>query len=167
MEDISRVKRVLSKIHNFPNPIIRERFELYNSYLVILGKKSSQGDSFLNYVYEHQKDKSGYNISIVIAQFLHLLKVGNDQARDKYIESVESVKRYSYRHIKEEKRSWCFIQMLLIVPKCNFEKGEFIKKSKRHLNQLNELPIEKHSQSIEVEMVPYEALYNKVLDFLN
>lgn len=164
--DMRKVRSLLNNVTEYPSELVRERYELFQAFSAIFHKRTINPTRFVNNVYEFQKDKGGYNIAILVAQLMHLLKLDNDASKSKYIESVEAIDRYMYRHVKDDPRSNLFLKILLMIPKCNFERAEFLKKSKNQFNSLKELPIEEYSQSIEVEMVPYEALYNRVAEFL-
>ena len=57
--------------------------------------------------------------------------------------------------------------MLIIIPKSNFHKQAIIRKTKQLRRKLESVPIEVAKQSNEVEIVPYEILWELVLDSLD
>ncbi|MEM6966470.1 MAG: hypothetical protein AAF573_17025 [Bacteroidota bacterium] len=159
---------------------IRELWKIYEAYyhfFIAIGKidpsktehqtkKKFKLGKFLNEVPTYSTDRRGYNIPILIIQFLFLLQ------QKKYgivIDKVEALNAYCYRHLKKDDtfRSNCFIKMLLLLPKCDFHKTAVERKSKLLLNKLKSVPLEEARQSAEVEIVPYEDLWEIVLDMLD
>lgn len=123
-------------------------------------------NKFLNEVPLFSKDKRGINISILIIQLLFLLQ------QKKYgivIDKVETLNAYCYRYLKKDNtfRSNCFIKLLLLLPKCDFHRVAVERKSKKILTKLQSVPLEVARQSAEIEIVPYEDLWEIVLDMLD
>jgi hypothetical protein len=116
---------------------------------------------FLNEVPIFSKDKSGMNIPIIIIQLLFMLLHGKT---DELIDREESIRRYCNRHLREEDthRSDIFIKMLLLFPSCSFDKNLILEKAAPMLEELAALPLESASQSFEIEIVPYEALWELI-----
>lgn len=118
---------------------------------------------FLNEVPVFSKDKSGMNIPIIIIQLLFMLLHGKS---DEIIDREESIRRYCNRHLREEdtRRSDIFIKMLLLFPTCSFDKACIQEKAAPMLKELAALPLESASQSFEIEIIPYEALWDLLLN---
>ena len=83
--------------------MIREQFAIIEAYMGFLSHmgyvqldKTFRIGKYLNDTFKAQSDKQGSNITIIIAELLVYL------ARDKgkFIDRVESVNTYSYRHLK-------------------------------------------------------------------
>lgn len=121
---------------------------------------------FLNEVPEFSKDKRGSNISIIIAQILFLLI---SDKHGKIIDKMDSLKLYSFRHLRKDEnfRSQCFIQMLQEMIKADFKKKGTMFRSDKWLNKLNQVNIEKYPQSAENEVIPYEDLWEMILEQLD
>lgn len=122
---------------------------------------------FLNEVPTYSADKRGYNIPILIIQVLFLLQQKN---YNRIIDKVEALHAYCYRHLKKDDtfRSNCFIKMLLLLPKCDFHRVAVERKSKVLQNKLASVPLEIITrQSAEIEIVPYEDLWEIVMDMLD
>lgn len=164
---------------NFPLQIeIWKINEAFITYLISIGKIrpifSQNGKSkstfrlarFLNQVPIYSKDKRGSNITILILQILFLLK---DRKYDVIIDRAESLKTYTQRHLKDDEtfRSNCFIKMLLCLPEASFNKEKTIEKAQKYIDLLHSVPIEKAKQSTEIEVIPYEMLWEFVVETLD
>jgi len=149
--------------------------EAYVNFFTIIGKiQRSETDTvsgkfrinkFLNEVPVFSADKRGHNIPILIIQILFLLQ---QKKYGKVIDKVEALNAYCYRYLKKDDtfRSNCFIKMLLLLPKCNFHRIAVERKSKTLLGKLNSVPLEIARQSADIEIVPYEDLWEIVMDML-
>lgn len=119
---------------------------------------------FANEVRTFAKDKSGMNIPIIVVEFLFRLIHGKF---DDLIDKEESIRRYCNRHLREEdtRRSDIFIKMLLLFPSCSFDKEVIREKAAPMLQELADVPLESASQSFEIEIIPYEDLWELIFDF--
>ncbi len=159
-----------------PKPLL-EKFRIVYAYFHYL---SAQGKiqvlqagyskfrlgKFLNEVPLYSKDKRGMNIPILIIQFLLLL------ANRKYcqaIDRLEAMEKYCYRHLKTGMtfRSNCFVRMLLLIPATSFIRIAAERKANKYLEKLTAFPIEFGIQHYEIEVIPYEILWQMALDSLN
>lgn len=121
---------------------------------------------FLNEVPVNSKDKRGNNITIIILQILFLLQ------QKKYgaiIDKMESLQTYTHRYLRQDDtfRSNCFIKMLLCLPAASFHKKGVLRKADKYWKKLQSVPLEKANQSAEMEIVPYEMLWEFVLEGLD
>ncbi|MEN0004270.1 MAG: hypothetical protein AAF798_09010 [Bacteroidota bacterium] len=121
---------------------------------------------FFNMVPVLSKDKQGTNTSILILQFLFLLQ---ERKYGKIIELMEPLKTYNHRYLRKDEtfRINCFIKMLLQIPAASFHKQAVVRKSKQYWDKLRSVPIEVANQSAEIEIVPYEMLWDFVLELLD
>lgn len=151
-------------------------YEAYLNFFIENGKiisnqnqletgKKFRINKFLNDVPIYSSDKRGFNIPILIIQVLFLLQ---QKKYDLIIDKVEALNIYCYRHLKKDDtfRSNCFIKMLLLLPKCNFHRIAVERKSKVLCAKLESVPLEIARQSAEIEIVPYEDLWEIVMDML-
>jgi len=159
---------------------IIETWKIYEAYLNFfieikkikpsteIGKKGKKFriSKFLNDVPTYSSDKRGLNIPILIIQLLFLLQQKN---YDKVIDKAEALNAYCYRYLKKDDtfRSNCFIKMLLVLPKGNFNRIAVERKSKALVEKLQSVPLEVARQSVEIEIVPYEDLWEIVLNMLD
>jgi hypothetical protein len=158
-------------------PVIQEQWVVYKGYiqyLITIGKVSPKGGEkpksfrigkFLNEVPTYSKDKRGTNISIIIIQLLFLLQ---KRQYDQYIDRVDALRMYAHRYLRNDEtfRSNCFIQMMLQIPKANFNRMMAVRKADKYWNRLLEVPLEKAKQGSEVEIIPYETLWTFALQSL-
>lgn len=121
---------------------------------------------FLNQVTTFSKDKRGTNTSILILQFLFLLQQGK---YGEIIERMEPLRTYNHRYLRKGDtfRSNCFIKMLLQLPAASFHQQGVIRKAKRYWEKLKSVPLEIANQSVEIEIVPYEMLWDFILESLD
>ena len=57
--------------------------------------------------------------------------------------------------------------MLLQVPQAQFHKEAVKRKADKYLKKLHEVPISNANQSTQIEIIPYETLWEYVLDSLD
>ncbi len=146
---------------------LSESWLIYKAYLYLfhhLGKHKENRfrlGKFLNEVPTYSKDKKGMNINILIIQILVLLK---DRRWPAIVDRIDALKAYTYRHLKNEStfRSDTFLSMLAVLPKAAFQRDQVEVKTKDLLMQLQESPI----LSVDFEIVPYEDLWEFVLELL-
>lgn len=113
----------------------------------------------------YRQDKRGANISILILQILFLL---HQKKYNAIIDRAESLRQYTYRYLRRDDtfRSHCFIRMLLTLPECSFNKTAVLRKADKYWQQLQAMPLNVAKQSAEIEIVPYETLWEFVLEEL-
>lgn len=146
--------------------------EAFIHYLHRIGKlelgevKTFRLGKFLNEVPNYSKDKKGSNVTILILQILFLLEDGK---YDALIDRAEALKIYTHRYLKDDGtyRSNCFIKMLLCLPAASFDRDQVERKAKKYLEKLQAMPIEKAKQSVELEVMPYEMLWEFVMESLD
>ncbi|GAB5552917.1 MAG: hypothetical protein Sapg2KO_25080 [Saprospiraceae bacterium] len=153
----------------------KEVWQIYQSYLyylMIVGKIEDASifndfklSRFLNEVLIYSKDKSGLNASILTVQLLILIVEGRyEEATARY----ESMQQYCYRYLKTEytQRSYLFMKMLLKTLQFSFDKKIITKKTAKLLGQLEQVPFEVANQAMEIETIPYETIWEMLLDSL-
>jgi hypothetical protein len=103
-------------------------------------------------------------ITQIIAQVLFLIEKKN---LDDAIEKVERLKSYAYRQLskEEDNRTIQFIKLLHQLAKVNFEFQE-IGVYQKYLDKLNEQPFKYRGLLNELEIIPYENLWELILDRL-
>lgn len=146
--------------------------EAFIKYFQLIGKisivenRKFRISKFLNEMPTFSKDKRGTNITIIILQILFLLQ------QKKYgaiIDKMESLQTYTHRYLRQDDtfRSNCFIKMLLCLPAASFHKKGVLRKADKYWKKLQSMPLEKANQSAEMEIVPYEMLWEFVLEGLD
>lgn len=150
-------------------------FEAYIHYLLELGKiRNIDGNKsfanfksarFINNVPTFSKDKKGLNIPILIIHFLFLIKNGKyNQAIDR----LEALEKYTTRYVKkgDHYRSNCFIKLLIKIADANFHPVRSRRHGAKMLKKLNEVPLNFTNQQFEVEIIPYEYLWELAIESL-
>lgn len=150
-------------------------FGAYIHYLVELNKIETKPEDlyfnkfrlgrFLNNVPTFSKDKKGMNIPVLI---IHILFMILQKKYDLAIDRIESIEKYCSRYlIKDDTfRSNCLIKLLLLIPQSSFHKNAVTRKSGKYLKKLQEVPLEVANQSHEIEIIPYEDLWEMGLETL-
>lgn len=160
--DFEKVKALLRKVNTYPTELVRERYELFHAYEQFMNEGKIKVSKFVNDVHEYSKDKDGYNIAVLIAELLHLLK---NKKFDAYINKVEATDKYICRTLKTRKvtRAKVFLKIMLLLPKSNFHHVLFTAKSKVLFKQLKSID---NDGNIEIELIQYEMLFDRVMGFL-
>lgn len=153
---------------------IREMWKVYEAYahLLVRARRTDRlparpfrRGKFLNEIPEFSKDKRGMNIPVLVVQLLFDIA---DKRHDACIERVEALEKYASRYLKKQDhfRSNCFLKMILQLPAAAFHREAAVRKAERFLTQLKEMPLEIANQPHELEIIPYEDLWNITLDLL-
>ena len=84
------------------------------------------------------------------------------------IDRIEAIEKYTSRYLKKDTnfRSNCFIKMLLEIPKEGFHRVAVERKASKYRERLSEMPLEVANQSHSIEIIPYEDLWEMVLNVL-
>lgn len=151
-------------------------FEAYLHYLVDIGKIQPEEDDnrfnkfrlgrFLNETPIFSKDKRGMNIPILVIQILHMIQ---QEKYDDAIDRIEAIEKYCSRYLRKDDtfRSNCFIKMLLQIPASSFHKAAVVRKTVKYTKKLQEVPLDIANQSHEIEIIPYEDLWDMVIETLD
>jgi len=150
--------------------------ETYINILIKIGKIKNEDlegvkmrpfriNKFVNDVPLYFKDKRGTNIAILIAQFIFLLA---DNKTDKLFERLDGLNQYCHRYLRNDAtyRSNCFIKMLMKIPTASFHPIRVRNHTKDLHKKLQNAPMTISEQSYEVEIIPYEDLWDLVLGIL-
>jgi len=147
----------------------RERWDLYEMYLQFIRPESSplrmrNFNMFIQTVPTHSRDKQGYNIAVLILQFLYYLKQRDIEG---LLVRLEGLRKYQQRHLREAGalRSQLFFKMLAITVKSNFDPALSKQRAAPLLLQLQSVPPPGEAFS-EIEIVPYEHLWQLTVEIL-
>lgn len=140
-------------------------FDIKNQQIQPIKGKSFKLERFLNDVPIYDKDKRGYNVTILIGHIL-LLMVRGDY--DTIIDRAEALKMYTHRHLRNDRhyRSNCFIKMLLITVKEDFNYYRSKKLGSKYYQKLYKRSKDYQGQVDALEVIPYERLWAFVLGML-
>ncbi len=151
-------------------------FEAYLHYLIELEKVESDPKDknfnkfrlgrFLNDMPIFSKDKRGMNIPILV---IHILFMIHQRKYSDAIDRIEAIEKYCARHLRKNDtfRSNCFIRMLMKIPGSSFHKAGVIRKAKPYLDKLMNTPLDVAHQTHEIEIIPYEDLWEMTLETLD
>lgn len=119
---------------------------------------------FFNETRTFSKDKQGMNIPILIVELL--FAIAKKKRDDAFLDRLEAIDKYRMRYLREAqlKRTNIFLKMLLLFPKNGFKRESIIAKTEHYLAALHELPIEVANQAHEIEIIPYEKLWQMLLN---
>ena len=164
-----------NKFRTLPD-IVQEQWSIYESYVHFLSlidlviipanrKRKFKLGRFLNSIPTYSKDKSGLNVPILIIQILIMI-VNKDY--DKSIDRIEAVEKYCSRYLtnKPSLRSSCFIKMLLQIPISHFHKAGVERRTAKYVERLRQNPLHISNQPHEIEIIPYDDLWEFVLQSL-
>ena len=162
------VKRLLTTEHQEYWMI----WEAYINFLVVAGRIKPQDDwpklprfkfaKFFNNVPAFSRNKTGMNIPILILQTIYFIIIG------KYgtvVDRTEALERYCSRYLKDDEnlRHNCFFKLILITVQANFHKGATERKAATVYSRM----VNARERSIDIEIIPYEALWEIVLENLS
>lgn len=162
----------------YTSKYIQEEWKISNAYisfLIQIGKIIPKPEDnkltkfrtakFLNEVAIFSQDKKGFNIAILI---IHMLFLIINKKYDDAINRIEAIEKYSFRYLKKDKnfRSNYFIKMLLQIPISGFQKKETLERAEKYYAQLKTMPLDIADQSHSIEIIPYEDLWELLLEYL-
>lgn len=147
----------------------KERWGLYSAYLQLYYTESipvKPGTGFFDATFspEYSKDKQGYNVAILILQFIIFLKKGD---KELLLYKIESLKKYIDTHLKDafSLRSKTFLKLLILTVTEDFN-AEICKTNGEKLYQkLVQTPPPGDAYA-EIEIIPYEHLWELILSIL-
>lgn len=159
---------------------ITEIWKIYHAYihfLIRIGKLSPATVSshrnakfklskFLNEIPVFSKDKRGMNIPILIVQILYALA---DRDYQQCTDRMEGIEKYCSRYLKHNDtfRSNCFIKMLLQIPAYSFHRERITRHTQKLYKMLCSMPMEVANQTHEIEIIPYEILWQLTVSSLD
>ncbi len=162
---------------NLTNYHNKEKWRIYKAYIDYAQLHTAQGrsigqditirttedlDNFVRELPTYSKDKRGFYVSIIIVQILFLLEWGNI---DGIIDRIESIKRYIGRYLRrpEYHRSYCFMKLLLIMEKKNFDPVAVRAAGKRYYEKLTPSDNQDMSALDTLEIIPLDDLWVNIL----
>lgn len=148
----------------------KERWSLYQMYFEIVSRKSATESNIFKNPYslslpEYSKDKLGFNVAILILQFIYFLQIKDSEA---LLYRIESLKKYILTHLKDtfSLRSKTFLKLLILTVTEDFDADICRKKGQKLYQKLMEAPTPGDAYA-EIEIVPYEHLWEHILTILD
>ena len=153
----------------------KEKWKVYQAYCAYLGEmdkikitdqKKFKVAKFINEVPIYASEKRTRNIPILIIQTLFLFL---HQRYDDAIDRADSLNLYCSRYLKKDAsfRSNCFIKMLIKIVEADFHPVAARRKAAGLHKKLNTVPLEVAKQIYEIEIIPYEDLWEMALESLD
>lgn len=157
--------KMLRKDHAKSLKKFLETWLIYEAYANFLSGEKIRLGRILNDVPQFSKDKRGMNVNILIIQVLAMLQ---RKKEDDIIDRMAALERYSHRYLKKDDtfRSNCFIHILLQLEKGYFNKIAVRRHAAKYLKILKTIPLEESKQDFDVEIVPYEFLWERIESLL-
>lgn len=121
---------------------------------------------FLNAVDGHKASKQGRNVQVIVVQAMFFLL---RDKQEEFVSRTEALAKYCTRYLKnnDELRHNCFFKLLIEVVKGGFQ----LKLRKRRivtiLERMTSLVAQEISRRTNTEIVPYEVLWNLIVDYLS
>ncbi len=149
----------------------KERWKLYKTYFYTLFPSTyyessgiGNNNPYLLSLPEYSKDKQGFNVAILILQFIYFLKKNDSEA---LLYRIESLKKYILTHLKDtfSQRSKIFLKLLILTVVEDFDAEACSKKGQKLYQKLIETPTPGDAYA-EIEIVPYEHLWELILSIL-
>lgn len=145
----------------------KERWQLFTAYLFFIEPSSPVVEGF-NYpkfitsITEYSKDKQGFNVAILILQFMYYLKKGDTEG---LLYRIESLKKYILTHLKDtfSLRSKLFLKLLMLTVTEDYNAHSCRLKGAKHYQKLIETSPPGDAYA-EIEIVPYEHLWELILE---
>ncbi len=147
-------------------------YEAYIQYLILVDQVKPKANDkrfttfrlnrFLNETPLYSKDKRGMHIPILIIQISLLIYKKKFSA---LTDKMEAIEKYCTRYLRQDDtfRSNCIIKMLLYIPAARYHPSAVMRKVKPYLNKLHIVPLHIANQTHEIEIIPYEDLWNFVI----
>jgi hypothetical protein len=154
-------------LKQLPDPM-QQSFKLYEAYMHYLGEsgmiamyqpeKPFRLGKFLQEVPDFSADKRGKNIPVLMLQILFSAR---RKQKDGLIDRAEALEKYTTRYLKadDQLRSNCFMHMLIHWVNAGFHPVATERKVGKYLKKLADTPIELANQPFELEIIPYEELW--------
>lgn len=165
---------------SYTNDDHQEKWKIFEAYLNYIFETenlnkdllSSEGSKrkfrllkFLNEVPNFTKDKRGYNVAILVIQILYMLEKGDYAG---IINRSEALNVYCSRYLRKDEsyRSSCFLKMLLTMEKEDFRYERTKQMALKYYRKMTEGDPTGINKVYEWEIIPYETLWEKVLNRL-
>ncbi len=161
---LSNFKKEKWNVFNIYINYIIESQSANNPVLTSQRKNSFRLSRLLNDPLRYPKDHRVLTTLIMIAQILFLLEKKNF---NEVIELTEKLKSYTTRLLKKEEyyRATQFIRLLLQLSKADF-KEENLSNVEKYYSRLLDRPFFYRGMKNEMEVIPYEKLWDMVLEGL-
>jgi hypothetical protein len=141
--------------------LMLEYHDIENPTLIGGRKKMLRNTKFINEPILFPKEQRMYTVHYMIGQFLYHLRKG---AHALTTETADKMKSFSNRQLKPEEylRAINFFKLLQSLPKAEYKLSE-ITSTEKYYNRLVDQPFNYRGMLNELEVVPFEKLWNIIL----
>ena len=135
-----------------------------NKVLQMQPRKGFRVNKLLNSQVLYPKDQRIFSILMIVLQILFLLE---RKAHSGLPERIERLKKYANRQLQKEEyhRPVLFIRLLQQLNRADFQLEE-LSNTEKHLSGLQKRPFFYRGVVAELEVIPYEKLWNLILLYL-
>jgi hypothetical protein len=147
----------------------KERWVLYRSYLYFVYPSEILYTEFsyqtlITSVPEYSKDKQGFNVAILVLQYLYFLKKRDFES---LLHRIEAMRKYAGTHLKDNfsDRAKAFFKLLIIPVKEDY-KPMYCRKKGKYLYEKLQVISPPGEAYAEIEIIPYEHIWEMILDIL-
>ncbi len=163
---------IIEAVNNNPyferlKPIMQENWMLFKVFLSFYYPKfryPMKYHQLSTAILIYSKDKLGHNISILILQFLWLLK---NNEYEQLTSKEETFRKYANSYLKSSnsKRSYYLFKLMLIIIRVDFSPEKSLQKGQPWLEKLQNTD-EPGGGHTSIEIIPYEKLWELMLGYL-
>ncbi len=171
-KDYDMAEKVMRQVYNNSNlkkvsQSASERWRLFKAYLNFavpehqIIKRLTFNDFYTSMTF-YNKDKKGYNISLIILEFLHLL--GKNKF-DVALTKLDNLEKYYYRYLNEpgkNPREKQFFKLIKVLVNSGFDPAIAAEKGEKYMEKL--ISKSKHEPFTDPEIIPYEHLWELMLE---
>jgi len=161
------------KQSKYLSPLLKEYWLTIEAYIELLkligkiesGQSTFRVQKFINDVPVYQMEKQGRKVAVILVQLMFFL---GKYEYGKYIDRIEALQQYRRRHLGEANtfRANIIIKMMTKVGKLSFHPVRIKAHTKNDLKSLSSMSPEFSNSSADVEIIPYEDLWQMVLEIL-
>lgn len=171
-KDYDRAEKIMNEVYD--NSSLKkvsqsasERWRLFKAYLNFavpekqIIKRLTFNDFYISMTY-YNKDKKGYNISLIILEFLHML--GKNKF-DVALNKLDNLEKYYYRYLNEpgkNPREKQFFKLIKVLVNSGFDTKVAAETGLKYVENLTTKA--KHEPYTDPEIIPYEHLWDLMLD---
>ena len=148
---------------------VENKWKLYNAYLHFAHSgnfhmRNFNFAKFVDFVPEYDKSLEGYNVALLILQFIYYVERGD---MDEITLRRDELKKYMANHFKENfsYRTRTIYKLLNIVVENDLNYRKILSRSKYLINKLNEAEVLEDTYN-EMEIISYEFLWEQMMNMI-
>lgn len=170
-EDATEIYRKVrtNKNYNQLTEDEQDRWQIYRAYLLYFNdtkllRWGFDTDEFIQTMPDYPRELTGYNIAMLVVQFMFLFRDGDVET---IREKLEELSKYNSVHLdkRHNYRNSIFIRLLMIIIEKNFDYQAVFEKGQNYQKKLKrtKIPVDRF---MDMEVIPYERMWLHVMDTL-